>query len=342
MASSVLRSQNTTWELVGDSKSIHEPNFSHPFFFDPNNGFVISGLEINRSADGGATWNPISLSPGRAFYSFAFADRKNGWAVGTSPDDKPLIMETTDSGSTWQSVIFEQDTANELKATKFTDICLSAGQVWLLSKNYITGPTRDPSGNEVWSKRRLGNDAIVRGSIKDRTLRIVNVFYVNDELRSISCTNSGEAWAVGDRSAVFHYENGWKRAASETNKKYTFIRAVPTGNDVWLVGGDWTETDSVVAGFPRPGILLRSRDNGQTWRDETPRSASLLSDLVLTNGKGWLVGAQGTIFFSNDNGNSWTKMTSPTRNNLSHIFLHDSQNVWIVGDRRTVLRLSRN
>jgi photosystem II stability/assembly factor-like uncharacterized protein len=302
---------------------------------------IISGLEMSRTKDGGKTWDTIPLSSGQALYSFAFADRKKGWAVGTGPEDKPLIMETADLGSTWHSVSFEQDTASQLKATGFTDICLTAGQLWLLSKNYTTAPSRDSSGSTVWSRRRLGNDAIVRAIINDQTIRIANVFYVADNLRSISCTSNGEVWAVGDRSAVFHYENGWKREASGINNKYTFMRAISIGKDVWLMGGDWTETESVASGFPRPGILLKSRDNGQTWDDQTPPSASLLSDLSLTNGKGWLIGAQGSIYFSDDNGNTWTKTTGPTQTNLSQIFFRDPENVWIVGERSTVLRLSR-
>lgn len=341
-ASCVNRSQKMTWDLIAEAKSIHEPNFSHPLFLDPNNGMVISGLEMIRSADGGRTWSSISLSSGKEFYSFAFADHQNGWAVGTDSDNKPLIMMTVDGGFTWQSVTFDQQAVEEVKATKVTDICLTSGQVWLLTENSITGPIRDPSGNEIWSRRQLGNNAIVRAVINDTTLRIVNVFYMPDRLRSISCTSTGEVWAVGDRSAVFHYENGWKNAASEVDKKYTFLRAASSGKDVWLVGADWSETESVVAGFPRAGVLLRSRDNGQTWRDETPSSASLLSDLILADGKGWLIGAQGSIFFSSDSGNSWTKIESPTRNNLSQIFFLDSQNIWIVGEQSTILRLSKN
>ena len=93
--------------------------------------------------------------------------------------------------------------------------------------------------------------------------------------------------------------------------------------------------------YPPPGILLRSRDKGRTWEDKTPKSAPLLKDLVLRDGRGWLVGAGGAIYLSMDNGESWIKLETPTQNDLQEIFFLDSRHGWIVGDKATVLRLER-
>lgn len=214
--------------------------------------------------------------------------------------------------------------------------------MWLLSENYAVASSLDPNGKEVWTNRRLGDDALITATIDAGKLKLTEVFYVSDRLLSISCTDGSEVWAVGERSAVFHYQNGWTRSATEVDKKYTFLRAIAKGSNVWLVGGDWTETPSVIAGHPRPGVLLRSYDNGGAWRDETPQSASVLSDLFVTDDGIWLVGAQGSIFLLRDKENSWTRMPSPTQKNLSGIFSLDAQNGWIVGDQSTVLRLSKD
>ena len=117
------------------------------------------------------------------------------------------------------------------------------------------------------------------------------------------------------------------------------MRVVLSGSEVWVVGGNWTETAQVKAGFPRPGIMFRSRDGGNSWENRTPKTASLLYDVFLMGGKGWLVGAEGAIYYSSDNGDSWARVESPTKTDLLHIFFLNNDNGWISGGRSTILKL---
>jgi photosystem II stability/assembly factor-like uncharacterized protein len=178
----------------------------------------------------------------------------------------------------------------------------------------------------------VGKGGIIEVVNDEQYLKLASIFPTEETLYSVSCNGSGEAWAVG-QNAVFHYQNGWRR--TDIDKKYVFGKVVSSGNDVWLLGGD---SSLLANGTGEAGILLRSLDGGQTWENKTPESAAVPYHLFLKDGKGWLVGAQGNIYYSSDNGNSWTKSKSPTQNDLTNIFFLDLNNVWISGDKATLLK----
>jgi photosystem II stability/assembly factor-like uncharacterized protein len=65
---------------------------------------------ILATSDGGTTWKKQDASEagsGAALLSVAFTDARHGWAVGSargsSGKDSPLILATSDGGSTWQA-----------------------------------------------------------------------------------------------------------------------------------------------------------------------------------------------------------------------------------------------
>jgi photosystem II stability/assembly factor-like uncharacterized protein len=299
------------WETLTQSSLIHAKRLSHVFFFDKNNGITISPYSIERSVDGGKTWKEVPGSNGN-YYSLVFIDNQNGWVVGSSENDKPLVMKTNDRGINWQKVNFDEKSLSALneKISFFLAICFDrTGKGWIAGKGGIV-------------------EAITDG----QNLRISSIFSTKETLYSVSCNGSGEVWAVG-QDAVFHYQNDWRR--KEIDKRYVFGKVVSNGSDVWLLGADSSLLENGSSGA---GVLLRSRDNGQTWENKTPASANLLNDLYIKDGSGWLVGAEGSIYYTSDNGNSWTKSTSPTNSDLLHIFFLDSKNGWISGDKATVLK----
>lgn len=307
--------QGFSWQIITKGTFIHEPRFSHVFFFNGNSGIVLSGSTIETTHDGGKNWNTVPQKYIQGFYSLRFTDKKSGWIVG-SEEKKPLVFKTDDQGLNWQKVKFDEKSLKELegKFTFFSDICFdTVGKTWI-----------------------VGNGGIVEAVTDRQNWKIFNIIPANEILHSVSCTHSGEVWAVGNGGAVFHYKDGWSR--KEIDTKYVFKRVISTGDDIWILGENPTIDSNLMAAVSRRGLLLRSRDRGQTWENKTPDSAPALSDLFLKEGKGWLVGAKGNIFYSTDNGNSWSKFRSPTENDLDKIFFLDSDNGWIVGDRAVVLR----
>ena len=183
-------------------------------------------------------------------------------------------MKTSNKGVDWQIMSFDGQSLNTIseKFTHFSDVCFAS-----TSRSWI-----------------VGDGGIVDAVINEQNLKVSSIFSTKEKLYSVSCNDSGEVWAVGRGGAVFHYQNGWGRI--KFDNKYVFQRVISKENEIWLLGADGTEDANLLASLSPPGILLRSQDNGQTWENKTPESASWLYDLFLKDGKGWLVGAGGHIY----------------------------------------------
>lgn len=55
---------------------------------------------------------------------------------------------------------------------------------------------------------------------------------------------------------------------------------------------------------------------------------------------GWIVGAEGTILYTEDGGEKWKAQDSTTQVALFHVDFYDSQRGWVVGENGTILRTS--
>ncbi len=328
------------WEVLKVGTLIHEPRISHLWFFDTTDGIVVTAFTIERTNDGGKTWNEVPIPGHQIFRSLVSSHAKGLWIVGSDEKYKPLIMETVDKGISWQSVDLDKKSLNELngKFSAFTDGCVDlSGNVWLIGEgDTFEAVVDETTGKSIGGQRRYGNSGLVRALIDGHNLKVSSIFPTEERLGSISCSDSGGVWAAGEKGIVFHYENGWVR--QEISKGYLFHKVISSGADVWILGKRLQPGEN----YSLRGILLKSRNNGKTWEDRTPNSANVLNDLLLRDGNSWLVGGEGTIYHSTDNGESWIQSKSPTQNGLQEIFFLDSQNGWIVGDKATVLRLQRS
>ena len=175
---------------------------------------------------------------------------------------------------------------------------------------------------------------LIEGTIEQETFEVTNVIFTESPLNNVLCGGSGEVWAVGDNGLVMHFQNTW--ATQYLNKEAFFMRVKAVGDDVWLIGGVRSRKQ-----IQPEGLLLRSR-NRQDWRDETPPSRGAFSDMYLTGGEGWLVGAGGSIFHTSDEGHTWKPVQSPTDSDLLSIFFINRSQGWISGSRLTILALGAN
>ncbi len=96
------------WVESGDSASgIPQGRFD---FGDATHGWRSAGSfdsfsqwrsVIERTTDGGATWQTVRLPAYEMYYALDFHDAEEGWVVG----DHGVILHTTDSGTTWTETI---------------------------------------------------------------------------------------------------------------------------------------------------------------------------------------------------------------------------------------------
>jgi photosystem II stability/assembly factor-like uncharacterized protein len=104
-------------------------------------------------------------------------------------------------------------------------------------------------------------------------------------------------------------------------------------NKGWVVGSV-SKRDRVV-----DSILVYTDDGGQTWRRQrAPSRLELIHLDFVSDKRGWIVGADGTILFTRDAGDSWTKQNTSTNVTLYHVDFRGDKRGWVVGERGTLLR----
>lgn len=303
------------WRGLSQSELMDSTHYSRIFFFDKQNGIALSPGAIARSNDGGENWTNVANEQGSnevGYYSLFFNMQQTGWVVGARKN-KPILLETADKGKNWNEVKFDEKSSIELnsKFSSFLDVCFDkSGHGWI-----------------------VGKGGILEAVPSIQNWKVANIFPTEETLYSVACTDSGEIWAAGQDS-VFHFRQGWKRKT--LREQYIFGRIISSGSSLWLLGAKGRSPEG-----RSKGILLRSLDGGETWQDKTPKAAGLFHDLALSDGKGWLIGEEGSIFHSSDHGSSWTKSRSPTTKDLLDIFLLDPNHGWAVGANGTILRFVR-
>lgn len=289
------------WNKLTEDSHSHAPAFLSIVFSDSKTGIAITSSEIKQTTDSGRTWKTIYKNEDMVFDALTFSNKQNGWVIG-SMKKTPIILKTEDEGLHWQKLNLDEKSLNE-KFTRFYDICFdNSGNSWL-----------------------VGNGGIVKAKIDRENFQFSDITLTKETLFSVSCSDSGEVWAVGEDGAVFHYQNDWTRETISDTRLLTKVKVI--NNEVWIMGGLYSE-----------GILLKSQNNGKTWENKTPTSAHALFDIYLKENQGWLIGAEGSIYYSRDTGNTWTKSKSPTKNDLLKIFFIDSNDGWISGDKTTILK----
>jgi photosystem II stability/assembly factor-like uncharacterized protein len=104
-------------------------------------------------------------------------------------------------------------------------------------------------------------------------------------------------------------------------------------NKGWAVGSV-SKKDVVI-----DSILVYTDDAGQSWRRQrAPSRLELIHIDFVSDKRGWIVGANGTVLFTRDSGESWTKQNTGTNVTLYHIDFRGDKRGWAVGERGTILR----
>lgn len=295
------------WEVINQGKTPDSFSILSLHFFDSNNGLVISTFDLYKTTDGGKNLESVFEEDFSTFNSYFFNKEKSSWIVGSNKE-KPLILKSEDKNFHWQKANFDARDEKRLneKFSTFYDICSDqSGKIWV-----------------------VGDGGIIEATANGQDLNLLNLLDANETLYSVSCNNNGEIWGVGKKGTIFHYQNGWTKY--KLNEKYIFTKIKLINENIWVLGG-----------IDNQGAALVSKDGGQSWNNRTPERADMLFDLYIQEEKGWLVGANGRIFYTNDNGESWLESFSPTQNDLGKIFALDSENIWISGSRATILKLNK-
>ena len=98
----------------------------------------------------------------------------------------------------------------------------------------------------------------------------------------------------------------------------------------------------------KPDRLLRSIDDGRSWQavalptlplrlnDDGGIAPVVLRDMDFAGRRGWIVGDEGLVLFSDDGGASWAMQPSGVQSTLNKVFALDADSLWVGADQ-TVL-----
>ena len=285
----------------------HSPEYLSLFFFDSNHGWAINTAQLLETIDGGRIWKEKLQDDNQTFYNLEFVSVTTGFIVGTqrkTDGQEFLILRTKDGGASWEEIDLKSllpnlNSRNQLQSISFCNS--DAG--WSVGADSIIHTT---DGGKTWSVQRFGNDEM---------------------LWSIACTNSEQAWVVGNRGLILRTSDSgkhWNKEDTEVSKSLFRVRF--SGKTGWIVG--------------EHGTLLKLENGTGKWEQVPLSTSEDLLNIHWSGNEGWIIGTSGIILHSIDNGKIWQQEISPVKNDLISLFFLPSGEGWIGGNKRTLLHLN--
>jgi len=272
----LTRDGGLTWRYISDSTS--SLNMDDCSFSSENTVTCVGGEQVDRTVDGGETWERRIVPGGVDLSGVSFVTDDVGWVVGSRGE----IFHTTDGGQTW--VPQSAGTFSDLTDVEFVDERAGAA----------VGETRDWS---CWG------------------CKLYRVFYTGDggatwswhrvpwDVYDIAWAGSTLAVATGE--GIYLSEDGgetWRMAFDASFG----VRSAAILNSTTAVALD------------RWGGIHRTSDGGDTWvTDFESFTRENLSDVWFTDrNTGIVVGDNGTILRTTDAGQTWELPYGGTESDL--------------------------
>lgn len=280
--------QAPRWTLLPDSP-LHPYRHDDVFFLDPDHGWVVGGVGVYRTTDGGVSWE-MTADPGPDLYrSTGFVSTEKGW-IGALFGPIQLY-ETVNGGFTLT------DITERIQPAIGGGIC----GLWVVNDQvaYGVGQYLGPAyvikttdGGQSWTSTDLTAyvDTLVDVYFfdEDRGLAIGGVgTWPNTDPRVIETVDGGSTWTVRHTSTSIGNSWGWK---------FTF----PTP----LIGFASIEFSA----NPNDGYVLKTTDGGETWTEVLVQGGgSMQGTGFLTPAIGWTSGRD-TTSVTTDGGQTWQQI----------------------------------
>jgi len=253
-----------------------------------------------------ADWRKVKSNTLAWLHAVYFVDAQKGWVAGSNG----TMLTTDDGGKNWRAI--NRFTDDTIKDVYFSDV----NHGWALVEKdiYLSGAASPSSiletfdGGNSWKKVTLESEG------KERLVRL---FFSKD----------GAGRAVGEAGTMFELQkNGgnWKKI----NLPVRYL----------LLDGSFTDQNkSLIVGG---GGATYFTDDGVSWKPAifNNKAASKLNSVFFINQNvGWIVGADGKIFATNNGGKRWREQTSKVAQNLFDVCFINTSEGWAVGDDGLIL-----
>lgn len=227
------------------------------------------------SDDAGASWRQAASVPTRAtLTSVAFADARQGWAVGHGG----VVLGTRDGGERWTRLA---DLGKDVVpfSLRFSD----AQHGLAVGAFGFAAATED--GGRTWKRQAISQDE-----------------YGDRHLYSIFAGPEGVLWIAAEGGVVFRSDDAGRSFHAVT---------LPYKGSIW---SGTVLRDGAVLAWGMGGRVLRSGDGGRSWIEvPSGTQQALTAGVQLAGGEIVIAGLAGAVIRSRDGGRTFVAQTRPER-----------------------------
>jgi len=247
---------------------------------------------IQKTVDGGMTWELQNSGISDVLYSTFFANEMAGWAVG----QYGTILNTTNGGEEWS--LQNSGTSNNLQSIFFineqTGWAVGRSGTILKTMNGVINWESQVSGTTSWlysvhftninNGWAVGSNGTILHTADGGNVWDSQFSGTTDYLSSIHFYDSDTAWVVGSRGTILKTVDGSENWIAKESNTTEWLRSVFFINSQtgWAVGTN--------------GVLIATTDGGETWATGRSFTTRTLSSIHFADDlTGWVVGETGTI-----------------------------------------------
>jgi len=260
------------------------------FFINDSLGWIC-GWDggIYRTDDGGTSWTEGNIQFFGDFYEMDFTSETNGWMLGAYG----YFFHTVDGGVNWEEM--PRFSNFYIYDVNFFD----SDNGWVTSSQGLVMHTTD--GGETWDWTTAGDG--------------------NVSILAVQPVSLNEAWCVGTSGSVFYTTDGggsWHELSEGsgygTNNWVQFTSA----NQGFVVNSD--------------SEILRTQDGGNTWESTIlENNVNLQDGWFLDDNHGWVCGENGRIYHTYNGGDTWVPRLAPDSDFIFGVHFLDVSNGYAVG-----------
>ena len=228
--------------VVYESKTLIPINYI--YFTDDQNGWVLAEVSnyIYQTTNCGESWEKVNIGFEGRFHSIDFADKNNGFVVGSNiSSGYPFVAKTTDGGVIWEHVTTGAYKFVDLdQVTPTLGFAVAAGSGIFCSKDSWTE-------HNSWEKQYENYNAWLKS------------IYMIDSLNGFVCGCYFD-WEFGKYGYILRTNNGgkeWEENYSIKDIELNDIQFIDD-NTGWVVGEN--------------GLVLRTTNGGVTWVENEQES----------------------------------------------------------------------
>ena len=316
-------------------------------FIDKNIGVICGGnwygtLPVSStygymfvSEDGGQNWQGVQTPPKHYIFNCVFIDSLIGIALSVNGWGTHFLWRTSDRGVNW----IEENTIPKPDSSIYS-CCFINDLVFKDATNgWMTGSYRIVEDS-------LAGAFILNTSDGGQIWKFLKKFPGIQDLRSIHAVDD-KVCAVGEEGLIITSVNpdSFKIISDVTDLPLNKVFFYDNQHG-WISGGYYDKSDF-------QSILLRTRDGGQSWKNNYRFDKYLVNDLFFADSlHGWVVGSDttdygcgrggcggghGVILYTQNGGDTWIAQVEGLSAPLNAIHFKDGYG-WAVGENGIVLK----